>query len=168
MRAGVRSAATMGLLSLLLVVGAWWGWSSVTAPFPGKADPALCEDRVVHKGDKVFPEQVVVSVLNAGSREGLAGRTMQLLVARGFREGESDNAPTGTQVVVGQVWTEEPDNPAVRMLLARLGPGVRVIRREAPAVGVTLVVGDHFKGPVPGPKSVTAQDDTEICSPPLA
>jgi hypothetical protein len=168
MRAGVRSAATMGVLFVLLLVGAWWGWSSVTAPFPGKADPALCEDQVVHKGDKVFPEQVVVSVLNAGSREGLAGRTMQLLVARGFREGESANAPHGTEVAVGQIWTEEPDNPAVRLLQARLGPGIHVIRREAPAVGVTLVVGDAFHGPVPGPKSVTARSEAEICSPPLA
>jgi hypothetical protein len=155
------------VLVLLLLVGAWWGWSSVTAPFPGKADPALCEDQAVHKGDKVFPEQVVVSVLNAGSREGLAGRTMQLLAARGFREGESGNAPNGTEIVVAQIWTEDPTNPAVRLLQARLGPGVHVIRRENPAVGVTLVVGDRFKGPVPGPKSVTARTDTEICSPPL-
>ena len=112
MRAGVRSAATMAVLVGILLVGAMWGWSAVTAPVPGKVDAPVCEPKAVAKGDKVYPAQVVVSVYNAGSRLGLAGRTMELLTGNGgFHEGDMGNAPEGTKVPVVQIWTTEPCAP---------------------------------------------------------
>ena len=165
MRASARSAVTIVVLCSLLVVGAMWGWSEVTAPFPGKADAPICEDRAVSKGEKVYPSQVVVSVYNAGTRLGLAGRTMQLLTDQGFKEGDSGNAPEKSDVPVVQVWTPEPRNPAVQLVVSRLGKAHKIIKKESPGAGVTIVVGDGFRQLVKGPRFVVAKRDTTICTP---
>ena len=57
MRRGARSAATLAVLSAILVIGGAWGWSEVTKPFPGKADPPVCVDTAVSAGEKVYPGQ---------------------------------------------------------------------------------------------------------------
>lgn len=166
MGGATRSGVTLAGLVLLLVAGAAWGWAALTAPFPGKSDASTCVEVAVDKGDKVFTDQVVVSVYNAGDREGLAGRTLQLLKERGFVAGDSANAPDGTDVPVVQVWAPDPENPAVRLLLRQLGPAHKLIERSSPGDGVTLVVGDGFRKFAKGPKSVVATKDAEICSPP--
>ena len=95
---GARSAVTLAVLCTLLAIGAAWGWDAATDPFPGKVEALTCVDQAVQEGEKVYPDQVVVSVFNAGTREGLAGRTMGLLVDEGFREGDSGNAPAKAKV----------------------------------------------------------------------
>jgi hypothetical protein len=167
MRAGARSAATIGVLFLLLVVGAAWGWSALTAPFPGKADAPVCEDRGVQKGEKVFASQVVVSVYNAGERTGLAGRTMGLFTDRGFHRGESGNAPNSAKVPVVQVWTTDRKNPAVQLVVSQLGPHHSVVRHSSLGAGVTVVVGDHFHGLGHKTPFVRARSASKICSPPV-
>ncbi|NYD43668.1 LytR C-terminal domain-containing protein [Nocardioides panaciterrulae] len=168
MRAGTRTAATMAVLCLLLLGGAVWGWSALTAPFPGKADAPICENTAVKKGAKVFPTQVVVSVYNAGERAGLAGRTMTMLTDRGFREGESGNAPRGgKKVPVVQVWTTHPHNPAVQLVARQLGPRHSVVKHKPLGAGVTVVVGDGFRGLGHKTRFVRARGNAEICSPPV-
>jgi hypothetical protein len=164
--AGLRSAATLAFLCGVLVIGGLWGWSAVTAPFPKKADAPVCESTRVSKGDKIYPAQVVVSVFNAGTRPGLASRTMQLFQDGGFHEGDSGNAPEHSNVPVAQVWTKDPHNPAVKLVGSRLGPH-KVLKKKAPGAGVTVVVGDGFDTLVKGPRFVVAHSDTEICSPPV-
>jgi len=167
MRAGARTAATIGVLFLLLVVGAAWGWSALTAPFPGKAAAPVCEDRDVQKGEKIFASQVVVSVYNAGERTGLAGRTMALFTDRGFRRGESGNAPGGAKVPVVQVWTSDPKNPAVQLVVGQLGPRHSVVKHRELGAGVTVVVGDGFRGLGHKKPFVRAGSATKICAPPV-
>ena len=168
MGAGARSAATMGVLCLLLLVGAVWGYTALTAPFPGKAEAPICENTSVKKGAKVFPTQVVVSVYNAGERAGLAGRTMTLLTGRGFREGESGNAPgKGKKVPVVQIWTTQPHNPAVQLVARQLGPRHSVVKRKPLGAGVTVVVGDGFHRLGHKTKFVRVRSAAEICSPPV-
>lgn len=162
-----RSALTLLVLCLLLAVGALWGWSAVSKPFPGKADAAKCVSTVVKDGDKVYPDQVTVSLFNAGRRSGLAGRTMQLLTDKGFAQGDMGNAPPGTKVRVAEIWTTEPKSPAVRLVASRLGKGVRIVHREPSGAGVVVLVGDGFTKLVRGQKFVLAHGDTEICSPSL-
>ncbi len=162
---GARSAITISALGLLLVLAALWGWSAATEPLPAKVDTPLCVDRTVEAGTKVFPQDVTVSVFNAGTRDGLAGRTMQLLTDDGFAEGDQDNVSARVGVV--QIWTLEPDSPAVQLVASRLGPGVEIEHRDPPGVGVAVVVGDQFKDLTHGERSVVAQDDATICSPPV-
>jgi hypothetical protein len=164
----VRSAATLGALAVLLLAGVSWGWSAVTAPFPKSVDAPVCEDTTLAAGEKVYPDQVTVSVLNAGTREGLASRTMEQLVDKGFVQGQGANAPARAQVATAEIWTDDPRSAAVRLVatyLARNGRGV-AIRKAAPeALGINVVVGDRFGDVVKGRKSFTARHDATICSP---
>jgi hypothetical protein len=166
MRQGARTAVTVTVLGVILVLGALWGWAALTEPFPGKADVPTCVDRHVAAGDKVYPDQVVVSVFNAGTREGLAGRTMQLLTDQGFAEGDSGNAPDGADVATAEVWTDDASNPAVRLVAARLGPDTLVVERKSAGAGVVVVVGDGFDKLVKGRQFAKAREDSSICSPP--
>lgn len=162
---GPRSAITISALGLLLVLAALWGWSAATDPLPAKVDTPVCVQRSVAAGTKVFPQDVTVSVFNAGTREGLAGRTMQLLTDDGFAEGTKGNA--SARIDTAQIWTLDPESPAVQLVASRLGPGVDIERREPPGVGVAVVVGDDFEDLVEGKRSVVATTDATICSPPV-
>ena len=48
--AGLRTALTLGVLAVLLLVMLTWGWSNATAPLPG-SDAAVCNRlrRHVHR-----------------------------------------------------------------------------------------------------------------------
>lgn len=164
--ARLRSLLTLGVLALLLVVGAAWGWSAATKPFPGAVETPPCVDTTVKEGSRLFADRVVVSVLNASRREGLAGRTMQLLVEDGFVSGSTGNAPRGTDVAYAQVWAETAANPAVRLVRSRLGPDAGFAKREGIGPGVTVVVGDGFSELVKGKESVAVKRDSVVCSPP--
>jgi hypothetical protein len=135
-------------------------------PLPAKPDSAACVTTQVAAGEKVYPQQVTVSIYNASRREGLAGRTMQLLTDQGFAEGSSGNA-SSAKVSTVAIWTTEPTDPDVRLVASYLGKGVDIERREGPGVGVTVVVGDRFNQLVKGQPAVVAAADTEICSPPV-
>jgi hypothetical protein len=165
---GARSALTISVLGLLLVVAAVWGWSAVSEPLPAKVDRPLCVQEDVPAGTKVFPEDVTVSVYNAGTREGLAGRTMQLLTDSGFAEGNSGNVTPDRPVRFAAIWTEDPTSPAVHLVASRLGPRADIERRKAPGVGVVVVVGDAFDDVVEGRRAVAAEKDSVICSPPVS
>ena len=165
MRRGARSAATLAVLSAILVIGGAWGWSEVTKPFPGKAEPPICVDTAVSAGERIYPGQVVVSVFNAGTRDGLAGRTMGLFTDHGFVAGDSGNAPSGARVPWVQIWTTDPKSPAVRLVASHLGRNIIVVRRQASGAGVVVVVGDGFKKLVHGREKVRAASDATICSP---
>jgi hypothetical protein len=166
MREGARTAITVTVLGIILVAGAVWGWAAMTEPFPGKADVPTCVTRDIAAGKKVYPDQVVVSVFNAGTREGLAGRTMQLLTDKGFVEGDSGNAPDDADVATAEIWTDDATNPAVRLVATRLGAGTKVVEQKAKGAGVVVVVGDGFEKLAKGRQFVKAREDSSICSPP--
>lgn len=167
MLTSARTFLSLAVLALLVVVVGGWGWSMLTAPFPKKAEAPICSPIDVHAGDHVFAAQVTVSVLNASKREGLAGRTMAALIADGFASGTSGNAARGADVKTVQIWTSDPQNPAVRLVAAWL-PGAKVVRKAPTEPGVEVVVGDKFRSVGKGPKSITAQADGTICSPTLS
>jgi len=165
--ARLRSALTLLVLLGVLLVGAAWGWSAMTEPFPESTEVSICTETGVPAGTKVYPDQVTVSVANAGTREGLAGRTMQLLVDGGFGRGETGNAPPGTEVAFAEIWTTDPENPAVRLLKGKLGPQATVVRRDTTLAGVTIIVGDDFKRLREGGKWTKSTEASQICSPPV-
>jgi hypothetical protein len=165
MRQGAKTVTTLAALAALLGFAASWGWSALTAPLPNFANAPSCVETPVHAGDTITPEQVTVSVLNAGRRPGLASRTMNTLHDKGFNEGDSGNAPAKTAVSNAQIWTDDPTSPAVALLASWLDK-VKVVQRDIDQVGVVLVVGDKFRTIKEGKKSVTAAKGTTICSPP--
>lgn len=162
-----RSALTLSVLAVLLLGGLAWGWWALTAPLEGLGSDEVCVETEVAAGTKIYPDQVLVSVLNAGSRAGLAGRTMQDFIDDGFGEGVRANAPRRADVKRAQIWTSTPRHPAVRLVRSRLGD-VKVVDRETSAPGVVVVVGDRFDGLKPGRKTTTGISDVVLCSPPAS
>jgi hypothetical protein len=167
-----RSATTLGVLAALCVIGLMLGIRALTADLPGsiirEPGPA-CETRTVQKGGKVRPADVLVSVFNAGTRSGRASRTMTQLQERGFAAGESGNAPRGTDVKRVQVWVDDPDNPAARLVARQFGKGTKVVTgNPVLGIGVVVVVGDDLERLARrAPQEVVAQARDEICSPPV-
>lgn len=166
MSSGARTLATLLVLTGLMVLAALWGFSAVTTPFPGKTDPPICVNRSVARGDKVFTTDVTVSVLNASTRNGLAGRTLDLLVGKGFGDGTTGNASRKTKVSYAQIWTDDPRSPAVALVKSWLG-AVRVVKHAETEPGVLVIVGDAFQDLSKGAHRVVAGEDATICSPPL-
>ncbi|HEU5037899.1 MAG TPA: LytR C-terminal domain-containing protein [Nocardioides sp.] len=163
---GARSAITLVALGVLLVLATAWGWNAATEPLPGKVDTPICTTQAVAAGDKVFPQEVTVSVYNAGTRDGLAGRVMKDLQDDGFAEGDGGNTQAA-KVGAVEIWTTEPDNPAVQLVASHLGDQVDIKRRDGLGAGVTVIVGDDFTKVVKGERSVVAKSDAQICSPPV-
>jgi len=156
------------VLCVLLVVIGVWGWNAATEPFPAKTEPPLCVSTQVAAGEQVFPQQVTVSVYNASDRNGLAGRTLDLLVDDGFHAGVSGNAPRSARVAHAEIWTTSPASPDVQLVATKLGGAADVVRRDGMGVGVTVVVGDDFEDLATGKKSVVAEEDADICGPPVS
>jgi hypothetical protein len=160
-----KTTLTLAALAALLAFAATWGWSALTEPLPDLADAPTCVETPIEQGDTVTPEQVTVSVLNAGKRSGLASRTMTALTGAGFNQGDSGNAPAKTAVGYAQIWTDDPESPAVALVSSWLGH-VKVVPHDIDQAGVVIVVGDRFRELAEGKQSVTAAKGTTICSPP--
>jgi hypothetical protein len=165
MKQGAKTLITLSVLAAMLGFAASWGWSALTAPLPRLAEAPTCVETPVEAGETITPEQVTVSVLNAGKRAGLASRTMKALHDKGFNEGDSGNAPAKTVVGYAQIWTDDPTSPAVALLASWIGK-VRIVQHDIDQVGVVLVVGDNFRAVTKGKPSVKAAKGTTICSPP--
>lgn len=164
MGATARSAATLAVLGSIMVVWLLWGYTQTTKPFPSRAAAPVCTTVPVAARERVRPADVSVTVLNAGTRQGLAGRTMQLFIDAGFGEGDGGNAPEGTQVDDAQIWTDDPTNPAVRLIASRIA-GAEIVERQTTSAAVTVVVGDGFEALRPGRKAARATEDTTVCGP---
>lgn len=166
MDARVKSLLTLAALGVLLVAAGAWGISALTQPFPQRAEPAVCVDAPFAKGERINRGDVTVSVLNAGTRNGLAGLTMDLFVDAGFAQGQEGNTDQGPKVANVEIWTDDPRSPAVKLVARQLGKGAEVVRRDPTVVGVQVVVGDQFEDLVDGPRRVKARGDVEVCGPP--
>lgn len=160
----LRSLATLLVLCAILLVATVWGWQAATKPVPSSEPPPLCMSTTVQAGDKVFTDQVVVSVYNGSNRNGLAGATMEQLEERGFVAGDSANAPK--QIKGVEIWSDEPRSAAVR-LVAKQFKKAKVVSGEELGRGVNVVVGSRFKTLRKKEiTSVTAPEDFTFCSPP--
>src|SRR5690606_29282714 len=139
MSGALKSALTLAVLALLVVIAGAWGWSALTAPLPHHDEPvAICETTDVAAGDEVRRDQVVVSVFNGSDRSGLAGSTMAELTERGFVEGQVGDSPQPATTT--QIWSSEPTNPAV-LLVQKQFKRAAIVPGDALGDGITVVVG---------------------------
>ena len=166
------SGPTLAVLALLCVLGLLFGLKALTSDLPDdplvENGPATCIEREVTPGQKVFPADVLVSVFNGGSRSGVASSTLGKLVERGFVRGTTDNAEGAEDVRFVQIWSDEPDNPAVRLVARQFGPATKISTGHPTlAQGVVVVVGSEFETLGRKVPSVTATDAATICSPAL-
>ncbi len=163
--ARLRSLITLVVLLVVLLVAAAWGWSNLTSPFPTTEEAPVCDDVTIAAGEPVTPESLVVNVVNAGERVGLAASTMNALETRGFARGSASDAADGTEVATVEIWSADPTSPAVRLVSTYLGKNVSVVDRTVSAPGITIVVGDKFQGVTKGRKRIVPRQDTTVCAP---
>ena len=173
MQARLRSAATLGVLVILCLLGILFGIRGLTQDLP--TDPLVkdtnqvCENRTLEDGAKIRASEVTVSVYNAGRQAGLASRVLNQLQTRGFAAGESGNAPKGTKVARAQVWADTRKNAAAKMLAKHFGPTTKVfVNKDNLGTGIVVVLGTDFGKLAKGPKATAAVGPTKICSPPVS
>ncbi len=161
MTGAVKSALTLGVLTLLVVVAAVWGWAALTEPLPQEEPVAICEDTALTAGAEVRRDQVVVSVFNGSGRSGLAGATSAQLAERGFVEGDVGDSPLPAATT--QIWAADPTNPAVQ-LVQRQFKQAKVVQGDALGPGVVVVVGEKFQSlRKKQVESVVAEADATYC-----
>lgn len=161
MTGAVKSALTLGVLTLLVVVAAVWGWAALTEPLPQEEPVAICEDTAVATGEEVRRDQVVVSVFNGSGRSGLAGATSAQLAERGFVEGDVGDSPLPAATT--QIWASDPTNPAVQ-LVQRQFKQAKVVEGDALGPGIVVVVGEKFQSlRKKQVESVVAEADASYC-----
>ena len=172
MTQSAKTAVTLAVLLVLLLVGVLVGWSALTQPLPTAEDSTSdgpCQEQDIAAGEQVRRGMVTVSVFNAGTRGGLAEKTLGALVRTGFGAGETGNADREVSVKRAAVWTTDKRDPAAILVRRTLGRD-RTKLVEKPAdqldgVGVMVLVGNKFDKLADGPRQVTSQIDTTICVP---
>ena len=163
----LRSTLTLLVLGGLLASATLWGWRAATKPVPGLSEVEACVDTDLAAGTELFPDQVAVSVFNAGQRNGLATKTMNKLISRGFVGVDTGNAPEGTAVAGVQIYGRAT-SPAVQLVQAQFRDA-QVTVGPALGLGVVVVVGDDFKSLLSAkraPTSLLVAEASTICSPP--
>jgi hypothetical protein len=147
-RRRLTTAITLVVLVLLLCGMAVYGFNKALAPLPAgpSADPT-CSGTEKEIQKYLKRSEVQVSVYNAGSREGLAGQTLEKIEEAGFKAGNAGNAPGTAQVRRAVVWTTTPNDPSAKLVALTLGRGTRVEVTETDlGPGVDVLVGNQFRG----------------------
>jgi hypothetical protein len=161
MTGAARSALTLAGLAVLVLAAAVWGWAAFTEPFPEEEPVAICEDTTLPAGSEVRRDQVVVSVFNGSTRTGLASATSAQLTERGFVEGTVGDSPLPAATT--QIWSSQPDNPAV-VLVQRQFKRAQVVQGDELGPGVVVVVGEKFQSlKKKQVESVVAEADATWC-----
>ena len=161
MTGAARSALTLAVLALLVLVAAVWGWAAFTEPFPEDEPVPICESATVAAGEEVRRDQVVVSVFNGSGRSGLAGATSAQLEERGFVAGDVADSPQPAATT--QIWSSDPTNPAVQLVQQQFR-GAEVVPGDPIGVGVVVVLGKKFSSlRSKQVEAVVAEADATIC-----
>lgn len=170
-----RTPVTLVVLLGVLLGAAWYGWDTIVDPDdeskadnPRQPKQTQCANTTtIKKGQQVQARDVVVNVYNAGTRSGLAGETLDLLVRKGFRRGVAENAPSGI-TTWGNAAVVLPGGvglPQTRLVHNQFLGLVKYVKGPALAAGIDVIVGDNFRGVNPDAQPfVRVHRTVEICT----
>lgn len=164
----LTTAVTLGVLLVVLGAMAVIGFQQLTAPLPGAPSAQeTCSEAETEVQQFIKRSDVQVSVFNAGSREGLAGSTLERVEEAGFRAGNSGNAPNSARVRRAVVWTTEPDDRSARLVALAFGKRTRVVETDKDlGPGVDVLVGNRFGRLDPqAPRRIKLPQSVESCIP---
>src|SRR3990170_4937827 len=106
---------------------AYFGFRELTSPLPDlPSAEETCSDVEKEVQGFLKRSEVQVSVFNAGTREGLAGSTLEKVEEAGFRAGNAGNAPKTAKGRHAVVWTTEKDDSSAQLVALAFGRGTRV------------------------------------------
>ena len=133
-----RTPITLVVLLGVLLGAAYYGWNTIVSPGDDKKSAAPDEPSnqpcnkktTIKKGSRIDAGDVRINVYNGGTRTGLAGDTMDGLVAKGFKRGVADNLPSNINAPWGNVSIVLPGGEAI--------PQVRLVRNQF--IGVVKLI----------------------------
>ncbi|HET7327621.1 MAG TPA: LytR C-terminal domain-containing protein [Nocardioidaceae bacterium] len=145
----------------ILCVGAWYGWTGLSADRDIQAEPEATPSPACSTPEPVTARarNTLVSVYNAGAPTGTGGLVMDALNARGFDRGEIANAPRGITVRGVVVWTDRPDSAAARLVARQLRQAKIRERANIPGPGVNIFYGTEFTGLRKAPRKLTVRPE---------
>lgn len=167
-RRKITTAVTLLVLMGILAAMAVYGFKTLTSPLPGgSATKEKCTGAEKQVEEFLKRSEVQVSVYNAGTRNGLAGSTLDQVEAAGFRAGNAGNAPKNSKVRRAVVWTTKPNDPAATLVARAFGKRTLVKVTDTDlGPGVDVLVGDKFKGLAPkAPRRIKLAAPVETCVP---
>lgn len=166
-----KTPITLLVLLGFLLAGAYVGWQSVTSSdTTTKTDTTTptaptCTTVSLRPGQVLRAKNIVVNTYNASSRSGLAGETLDALVAKGFKKGVAENAPDRADVANVTIWTDDATSPSVRLVAKQFRGKVTITAGDALAPGVVILLGDNFTAlRAEAPLRVKVRRDTQGCT----
>lgn len=136
---------TLTILVAMVVLATLVGTRWLFAPLPGKVSSVVCSTGDSVEQTTVESTSVTVDVYNASKVSGLANRTLDQLVARGFKAGKVANAPSGTDVTTVVVHAADTEDPRAMLVAQQFGPDTK-IQKDAEAAGIEVYVGKDSPG----------------------
>ena len=164
----LTTAVTLVVLLAILCGMAYFGFRELTSPLPDRPSAEeTCSDVEKEVQGFLKRSEVQVSVFNAGTREGLAGTTLEKVEEAGFRAGNAGNAPKSAKVRQAVVWTTEENDSAAKLVALSFGRRTPVQVTEADlGPGIDVLVGNRFKGlNRKAPKRIRLAAPVETCIP---
>lgn len=167
-----KTPITLLVLLGLLLAGAYVGWQSVTSSdTTTKTDtttptaPTCTAKASLRPGQVLRAKDIVVNTYNASNRSGLAGETLDALVAKGFKKGAAENAPDRADVANVTIWTDEATSPSVLLVAKQFRGKVTITAGDALAPGVVILLGDNFTAlRATAPLRVKVRRNTQGCT----
>jgi hypothetical protein len=159
-----RTAGTLAVMAVLLVVMLVFGWNAVSAPFPQRASSkTTC--KTVKVQHRIYRQQITVSVYNGTKRSGLADRTMAELERRSFKPGEVANAPSGINAKRVTVLSTTKDDPQAVLVAQQFKPQADIVlSTDEFGAGIDVVLGPGFKNMrKPAPKFLRLDKPISTC-----
>lgn len=156
-----RTVVTMLLLIGLVVLAAWYAWSSVTDSDDdalGAATAPTCIPTA--PADAPPPAEIRLNVYNATDRNGLASATAGEMRKRGFAILDVANDPLDQVVATTAEVRANPANEAAATLVMAHVPGAVFVPDSRSDGTIDLVVGAAFEalappaGAAPAPSAV--------------
>lgn len=163
----LTSQLTLATAAIVFLGGTAYGVKLLIAPADTAPKGPTCERRTVAAGQNVTTNLVKVNVFNASQRSGLANRVTINLQRRGFLSGKIGNNTGGIDSKTLTIVTTDRNNPQVKLVAGQFKNKVLYAApKQTLGSGVTLVVGDDYKGLAKGaPRSIKADRTMKFCLP---
>ena len=141
-----RTALTLGVFAVVLVLMAVIGWQRLTAPLPEASSQPAAACQVYKTKKQVTRKEVTVSVYNGTDKSGLADDTLAVLERRNFVVGAVGNAPDDAKDVTGVlVRTTVTDDPRAELVASQFQPKAQIEQTpEAGGPGIDVILGPDF------------------------
>jgi len=163
----LTSQLTLAATVVVFLGGTAYGVKLLTAPADTDPKGPTCEPRTVKSGENVTPNLIKVNVFNASERSGLANRVNINLQRKGFLGGKIGNNTGGIETKTVTIVTSDKRKPQVQLVSKQFKDKVLYAApKQKLWTGVTIVVGDDYKGLVDkGTRSVKSDRTLKFCLP---